>query len=119
MARVQVAQQFWPPEILRLPQVEMPVPGATGHTLTNDEKQVTFLHFEEGTVVPDHSHAAQWGYLVAGEMTLEIDGRTELYQSGDVYYIPAGKKHRTIFSKESYVIDMGDDPQRYPVHRPE
>ncbi|MBK9303346.1 MAG: cupin domain-containing protein [bacterium] len=76
---------------------------------------MTFFRFDEGVTVPDHNHGAQWGYLVTGEMTLEIEGRTELYQAGDVYYIPAGKKHRTSFSQTSHVIDMGDDPHRYPL----
>ena len=117
MEKVQVERQFWPEEILRLPRVETPVAGAEGYTLVDGERQVTFLHFDEGTVVPDHSHAAQWGYLVRGEMVLEIDGRSELYQDGDVYYIPAGTRHRTVFTRESWVIDMGEDPTRYPVHR--
>jgi len=104
---------FWPEEILSLPQPAIPIAGVTGHTLKNHEKQVYFLHFEEGTSVPNHSHGAQWGYLVTGEMTLEIDGRTELYEAGDVYYIPANKKHRTVFSLDSFVIDMADELNRY------
>lgn len=113
MENVRPALSFWPLEIASLPRVAVPIAGVTGHTLKNDEKQVFFLRFEEGTSVPDHSHGAQWGYLVSGEMTLEIDGRTELYQAGDIYFIPAGKKHRTVFSRESYVIDMADELDRY------
>lgn len=113
MENLSATKSFWPKEIETLPQVAIPVAGVTGHTLKNAEKQIFFLRFEEGTNVPDHSHGAQWGYLVSGEMTLEIDGRTELYEPGDVYYIPAGKKHRTVFSRESYVIDMTDDLDRY------
>ncbi len=115
MERLQTGQTIWPKEIQRLPQVEFHVAGVTGHSLKNTEKQVTFFRFEEGTTVPDHSHGAQWGYLVKGEMTLEIDGCTELFEAGDVYYIPIGKNHRTIFSQESYVIDMGDDPKRFEL----
>ena len=113
MAKAQTERTIWPDEILRLPQVEFHVAGVSGHSMTNDEKQVTFFRFEEGTSVPDHSHGAQWGYLVRGEMTLEIDGCTELFEAGDIYYIPGGKKHRTFFSRESYVIDMGDEPGKY------
>jgi len=113
MSETTTTKSFWPKEILALPQVAVPVAGVTGHTLKNHEKQVYFLHFEEGTSVPDHSHGAQWGYLVAGEMMLEIAGRTELFESGDVYYIPAGTKHRAVFSKASYVIDMSDELDRY------
>jgi quercetin dioxygenase-like cupin family protein len=111
----QTVRTYWPPEITSLPSIEFHVAGVTGHTMKNHEKQVAFFHFEEGTVVPDHSHGAQWGYLVSGEMTLELDGRSELFQAGDVYYIPAGKKHRTSFSRASFVIDMGDDPGRFRV----
>lgn len=115
MDKMTVPRTIWPPEITRLPTVPVPVAGVTGHTLRNQEKQVYFFCFEEGTSVPDHSHGAQWGYLVNGEMTLEMDGRTELYQKGDVYYIPAGKAHRTVFSQTSFVIDMSDDLDRYEV----
>ncbi len=117
MERTQTEQTIWPKEILSLPQVEFHVAGVTGHSISNAEKQVTFFRFDEGTTVPDHSHGAQWGYLVQGEMTLEIDGCTELFEAGDIYYVPGGKKHRTSFSKESYVIDMGDDPKRFQLHR--
>jgi quercetin dioxygenase-like cupin family protein len=115
MVQIKSAQSIWPAEILNLPQVEFPVSGVTGHSLNNHEKQISFLSVDEGTTVPDHSHAAQWGYLVAGEMTMEVEGRTELYQSGDVYYIPAGVTHRTTFSQDSFVIDMGDDPNRFAI----
>ncbi len=115
MERLQTGQTIWPKEILRLPQVEFHIAGVTGHSLRDSEKQITFFRFDEGTTVPDHSHTAQWGYLVAGEMVLEIEGRTELYQAGDTYYVPGGSKHRTMFSQVSYVIDMGDDPDRYKL----
>ncbi|MBC8424712.1 cupin domain-containing protein [bacterium] len=115
MERLQTGHTIWPKEILRLPQVEFHIAGVTGHSLKNSEKQITFFRFDEGTTVPDHSHAAQWGYLVKGEMVLEIEGRTELFQAGDTYHVPGGTKHRTSFSQESYVIDMGDDPERYTL----
>jgi len=113
MENTRTAETIWPTEILNLPKVEVPVSGVTGHTIRNAEKQVTFFSFAEGTVMPDHSHAAQWGYLVSGEMTLQMEGRTELFESGDIYHIPAGVSHRASFSRDSFVIDMGDDPERY------
>ena len=115
MERLQTGQTIWPKEILRLPQVEFHIAGVTGHSLRDSEKQVTFFRFDEGIAVPDHSHAAQWGYLVKGEMILEIDGRMELYEAGDTYYVPGNTKHRTSFSKESYVIDMGHEPVRFKL----
>ncbi len=108
-----VKLSVWPEEILNLPKVEIPISGVTGHILKNSEKQVVFFHFPEGTTVPDHNHSAQYGYLVTGEMTLEIEGRTELHSAGDKYYIPAGVKHRTSFSRDSFVIDMSSNLDRY------
>ncbi len=106
---------FWPEDILGLPRVEIPVSGAGGYSLRNREKQVLFMMFPEGASVPDHSHSTQTGLVVSGEMTLEIEGKTEYFQSGDVYSIPAGTRHRTYFSRDTYLIDMGDDPDRFPV----
>ncbi len=111
----QLEQTVWPEEILRLPRVEIPVAGAVGYSLMNEEKQLLFIMFPEGASVPDHSHRSQTGYLVTGEMTLEIGGRTEFYQPGDVYHIPAGTSHRTHFSKNTHLIDLGDDPGRFPL----
>lgn len=105
--------QVWPEEILNLPTVDIPISGVTGHILQNNERQIVFFNFPEGTTVPDHNHTAQYGYLVAGEMTLEIEGKTELHVAGDRYYIPAGVKHRTSFSKDSFVIDMSSNLDRY------
>lgn len=115
--RTELRSIFWPPEILDLPQVEIPIAGAVGYSLQNHEKQILFMMFPEGVSVPDHSHAAQTGLVVRGEMTLEMDGRTEYFQPGDFYHIPAGKTHRTHFSMDTFLIDMGDAPDRFPVVR--
>ena len=106
---------IWPREILSLPKVVMPVSGVTGFCLRNDEKQVIFFEIEEGTSFPDHSHCEQWGTVVAGEMTLEIGGHTDLYQPGDAYHIPEGSRHRASFSERTYLIDLFAAPDRYPV----
>ena len=114
-ARSQTTQESLPPEILSLPKVEIPVAGVTGYCLSNDEKQVVFFIFEEGVSFPDHAHCEQRGILVSGEMTLEIDGKTNLYQAGDQYLVPEGTHHRSHFSKRTVLVDMSDTPERYKV----
>ncbi len=106
---------IWPEEITRLPKVVIPVAGVTGYTLRDRQKQVVFFDMEEGTSFPDHSHCDQWGTVVAGEMTLEVDGQVELYQAGDVYHIPEGVKHRSSFARRTFLIDLFAAPDRYPV----
>jgi quercetin dioxygenase-like cupin family protein len=105
-----------PEEVLALPKVEMPVDGVTGFALSDDEKQVVFFVFEEGVSFPDHAHCAQRGTVLSGEMVMELDGRTNLYQSGDHYHVPENVPHRTVFTKRTVLVDLSDDPARYPVH---
>jgi len=106
---------LWPPEITSLPKVVVPVSGVTGHCLRDGERQIVFFEIEEGTSFPDHSHCAQWGTVIAGELTLEVDGQAELYLPGDTYHIPEGARHRASFSKRTYLIDLFGAADRYPV----
>lgn len=104
-----------PTEILTLPKVEIPVDGVMGFCLRDDEKQVVFFVFEEGVSFPDHSHCDQRGMVVSGEMTMEINGQTNLYQAGEIYEVPEGVVHRANFSERTILIDMSDAPNRYTL----
>lgn len=104
-----------PRDILALPKIEIPVAGVTGFSLADDHKQVVFFVFEEGVSFPDHAHCAQRGTVISGEMILEMDGQTNLFQPGDRYYVPSGVKHRTTFSKRTVLVDLSDAPDRYPM----
>jgi quercetin dioxygenase-like cupin family protein len=109
----QPAANLLPPEILALPKIEIPVSGADGYCLHDDEKQVVFFVFEEGVSFPDHSHCSQRGLVISGEMIIEIDGESNLYQAGDSYLVPENVLHRAVFSKQTVLIDMSDAPDRY------
>ena len=107
--------QIFPPEILSLPKVEVPVAGVTGYCLQNDERQVVFFVFDEGVSFPDHSHREQKGLVISGEMIIEIDGESNLYQAGDHYRVPENVNHRAVFSEQTVLIDMSDGPDRYRI----
>ena len=114
-ASSQTTQLSLPPEILSLPKVEVPVAGVTGYCLNDDEKQVVFFIFEEGVSFPDHAHCEQRGIIVSGEMTMDIGGKTNLYEAGDQYFVPEGTSHRANFSKPTVLVDMSNTPERYKV----
>ena len=116
-ARTRQARDLLPEPIRSLPLVELPVSGATGYCLQDDQKQIVFFAFDEGVSFPDHSHCEQRGIVIAGEMTIEIDGQTNLYQAGDQYLVPDGVRHRASFSRPTVLIDMSDAPDRYSVYR--
>ena len=116
-SRSERTDNILPPEILSLPKVEIPVSGVTGYCLQNEERQVVFFVFDEGVSFPDHSHCTQRGIVISGEMIMEIDGETNLYEAGDQYFVPDGVSHRTSFSRPTVLIDMSDIGDRYNVLR--
>ncbi len=107
------AAELLPPEILALSKVEIPVSGVAGYSLQDSQKQVVFFVFDEGVSFPDHSHCEQHGLVVSGEMTIEINGESNLYQAGEYYLVPEGVSHRALFSRQTVLVDMSDAPDRY------
>ena len=102
--------------ITDLPKADILFEGVEGWLLQAKEMQVLFFQIQKPGSVPEHSHGAQWGIVVQGELTLVIDGVQGVYKKGDVYYIPAGSPHSAIFNSPCKVIDFFADVDRY---RPE
>lgn len=88
--------KIFPEMIKNLPKVELGIAGAEVSLSQGDDHQVLFMEFAEGLTVPEHSHGAQWGVVVKGEMRLTIAGSEKLYTKGDSYYIPAGTPHSAV-----------------------
>lgn len=103
----------FPDIITKLPQADIPFPGVKGWISQNIDHQVVFLEIEAIGGVAEHSHCAQWGIVVEGEMDLTIGGVTNNYKKGDSYFIPDGVPHSAIFKQKTYAIDYFDDNKRY------
>ena len=102
------------PEMIRgLPEIEIPVEGVRGWLLQGGEKQLVFFDIQPSGGIPPHSHCAQWGVMLAGEMKLTIGDETKTYRQGDSYYIPEGTVHSATFLSRVNVIDLFDAPDRY------
>jgi quercetin dioxygenase-like cupin family protein len=102
------------PEMIRvLPEIDIPIKGIKGWLLQGGEKQVVFFDIDPIGEMPAHSHCAQWGLMVQGQMNLSIGGKSKIYSAGDWYFIPAGVIHSAVFLTKVYVIDVFDDPARY------
>jgi quercetin dioxygenase-like cupin family protein len=74
--------------------------------------QIVFFEIEPGKI-PAHSHSAQWGIVLEGEMTLTIEGETKKYKKGDSYFIPEGAIHDAECHTFVRAFDFFTDPQRY------
>lgn len=103
----------YPEMLLGLPEVDVNLPGVRGWLLQGDDKQVVFFELESVGRIPPHSHCAQWGLVLDGEMELTVGTETKLYHKGDSYFIPAGVVHSADFPALTYVIDVFDDKARY------
>lgn len=102
------------PDLIRnLPQADVPLPGVQAWLSQGDDHQIVFFEIEPTAKITPHSHGAQWGILVEGEMSLTIEGRTERLKPGDSYFIPDGAKHSAIFHRFCRVIDVFADKDRY------
>jgi len=108
-----MTDERWPELITGLPEADIPLDGVRGWISQADDHQIVFFDIEPIGEVPPHSHGAQWGIVVSGEMELTIDGRTRRYTPGDSYVIPAGAVHGARFLTRCRVIDVFADRDRW------
>ncbi|MBU0516692.1 MAG: cupin domain-containing protein [Proteobacteria bacterium] len=104
----------FPPMIEDLPDIDLPVEGVRGKLLQGVDQQVVFFDIQAVGVIPEHSHGAQWGIILEGEVELTIDGRPNVYKKGESYYIPAGVTHSARSTVPFKALDVFDDVDRYP-----
>lgn len=107
--------------IRALPRADLPMPGVTANLLAGAHGQAVFFELPAATVVPPHSHGAQWGVIVKDELELTIAGTRRTYRQGDSYFIGEGVEHSAVMSRACWAIDIFADPRRYspqPGERP-
>ncbi len=104
------------PELIEtLPDADIPMEGVRGKLLQGESRQAVFLEIEPIGAIPLHTHGAQWGIVVEGEMVLTIGDDTRTYRQGDSYYIPAGVEHGATFKTHVKVLDVFEEPDRYKM----
>ena len=110
-------QSYYPEFLNNLPDIESVFKGVSGKLLQGKDSQLVFMEIDAIGDVPPHSHGAQWGVVLKGEMKLTIDGVENIYKKGDSYYIPSGVVHSAIFNSKVFLIDYFDDKGRYEVEK--
>jgi quercetin dioxygenase-like cupin family protein len=105
--------KHYPEIITRLPEADIGFKGVRGWLSQGKDHQIVFFDIEPISEVTEHSHGAQWGIVVDGEMDLTIGGVTKTYKNGDSYVIPQGALHSAVFKKRSLVLDFFADKDRY------
>ncbi|MGA9347397.1 MAG: cupin domain-containing protein [Anaerolineae bacterium] len=92
--------------------VEM-VPGLWRRTLSWGERlMVVQVTLEEGVVVPAHRHPhEQITYVIEGELSMDVEGRTYVLGAGDSLLFPGDVEHRATALKRTLVIDTFSPPR--------
>ncbi|WP_170603147.1 cupin domain-containing protein [Ruegeria arenilitoris] len=107
----------FPKFITDFPGLDLPFPEDIVQTavIRSDHGLVAFFTFLKGMELPMHSHGAQWGTVIEGEIELTIGDEIKTYRTGDSYSIPAGADHGATIQAGTRVIDVFEEPDRYPI----
>jgi len=105
----------FPEFVKNLPEADLPVQGIRGWLLNSENGQVLFLKTEQTTDIPMHQHGDQWGIVIEGSIALTIAEKTETYNQGESYFIPAGTMHGAVLHEDCRVLDYFADKERYRI----
>jgi quercetin dioxygenase-like cupin family protein len=103
----------YPDIIKKLPKVKHSMEGVEGWLAQGEDFQIAFFEIQPTAKVPPHSHGAQFGVVIEGEMVLTIGDNTRVYRKGDTYSIPEGVTHYAECKSVVLAMDFFDQADRY------
>ena len=104
---------MFPDIITQLPQADIPIENLKAFLVQGNNQQVLFMEFDSDTEVAEHSHEAQWGVVLDGEIEFNINNKKHLFRKGDTYYIPKDVVHSAKIKKGYKDITLFDQKNRY------
>jgi quercetin dioxygenase-like cupin family protein len=108
-------KNLFPDPIKNLPEGDIPFDGIKAFLSQSTDHQLIFMQFEKDVDLPEHSHAAQVGFVLSGTIELSVDGVEKEYGKGDIYYIPENVKHSGKIHAGYADITFFDESDRYKV----
>lgn len=106
-------ENFFPELITNLPKADIPIEGVHSHLFQGENQQFVFMSFENDVEIPEHSHEAQWGVVLDGEIELIIDGKKYTFTKGDTYIVPKDVKHSARIRKGYKDLTLFNQKDRY------
>lgn len=100
-----------------MPALDIPIPESVVSTyaLRSETGLMVAFRFHQDFTLPPHSHGPQWGTVIAGEVTLTMNGETRRHGPGESYSIDAGVEHGVHVKAGTSAIDVFAEPDRYPL----
>ena len=99
------------------PLLDIPFPPEVveAHAIRSDTGLAVYFDVHQDTEIKPHSHKGQWGILFDGEIILTVDGKTRTCRPGDTWDIPSGAVHSAILKAGAKLMDVFEEPDRYPL----
>ena len=73
------------------------------------------MHFSQDAAVPPHTHDAQWAIVLEGRIDLTVEGKRQVYNKGDRFYILPGETHSAKIYAGYASMEFFADNDRYKV----
>lgn len=103
------------PIIDQHPEADIPIEGLVSRLIQAGEQQFVFMEFDKDTEVPAHTHEAQWGVVLDGEIELTISGKIHLLQKGDTYFINKDEVHSAKIKAGYKDLTLFNQVDRYKI----
>ena len=105
--------KVFPEFITSLPEADIPLKGVKAYLSQSRDHQIVFMEFSEDVEISTHSHGAQWGVVLEGEIELVIGGVPHTFGKGDSYFILNGVEHSARIRKGYADVTFFDEPDRF------
>lgn len=112
-------EDFFPDIITDLPRADILIEGLDAYLLQSNNQQVVFMCFENDVEVPEHTHEAQWGVVLEGEIALTINGIMKVFRKGDTYAIPKDVPHSARIKGRYKDVTLFNQKDRYKTRKEE
>ena len=97
----------YPDFIKNFPRADVPMEGVQAYLLNQPGVgQAVFFDLPAGMVLPQHSHDAQWGIVIDGELDFNLEGDIQRRKKGDSYFIPKGAEHGATIITDAKVLEV-------------
>ena len=79
-------EPVFPEPIRRLPEADIPIDGLRAYLSQAASHQILFMQFASDAELAEHSHPAQWGIVVEGQLEITINGVRRVTQGGSLLH---------------------------------